>query len=138
MSRQARRRPLGEQVVVITGASQGIGRETARLLAGRGSSVVAAARNEEALRTLADEIARTSGQVETVVADVSLYQDVERIGDRAIERFGRIDTWINNAAVGVSVGRSGWLERLEQAALARAPGRLARAARVALGRVAVT
>jgi short-subunit dehydrogenase len=97
----SRRRPLGEQVVVITGASQGIGRETALLLAQRGSSVVAAARNEEALGTLAAEIERSGGQVETVVADVADYSDVERIADRAIGRFGRIDTWINNAAVSV-------------------------------------
>jgi short-subunit dehydrogenase len=97
----SRRRPLGEQVVVITGASQGIGRETALLLAQRGSSVVAAARNEEALGTLAAEIERSGGQVETVVADVADNSDVERIADRAIGRFGRIDTWINNAAVSV-------------------------------------
>jgi short-subunit dehydrogenase len=101
LHRPPQRRPLREQVVVITGASQGIGRETALLLARRGSSVVAAARNEEALGTLAAEIERSGGQVETVVADVSLYAEVEHIADRAIERFGRIDTWINNAAVSV-------------------------------------
>lgn len=101
MSRQPQRRPLDEQVVVITGASQGIGRETALLLARRGSAVVAAARNEEALGTLADEIQRSGGQVETVVVDVAQYAEVERIADRALERFGRIDTWVNNAAVSV-------------------------------------
>ena len=99
MNRPSRRRPLREQVVVITGASQGIGRETALLLARRGSSVVAAARNEAALGTLAAEIRQSGGQVDTVVADVAEYADVERIADRAIERFGRIDTWVNNAAV---------------------------------------
>jgi short-subunit dehydrogenase len=101
VSRQSRRRPLPEQVVVITGASQGIGRETALLLARRGASVVVAARNEEALGTLADEIQRFGGQVEPVVADVARYHDVEHVADRAIERFGRIDTWVNNAAVSV-------------------------------------
>jgi short-subunit dehydrogenase len=101
VNRPSRRRPLRGQVVVITGASQGIGRETALLLARRGSSVVAAARNEAALGTLAAEIRQSGGQVDTVVADVAEYADVERIADRAIERFGRIDTWVNNAAVSV-------------------------------------
>jgi short-subunit dehydrogenase len=93
--------PLSEQVVVITGASQGIGRETALRFAGRGASVVVAARNEEALSRLAAEIGRLSGQAEAVVADVAEYSDVERIGTRALERFGRVDTWVNNAAVSI-------------------------------------
>ncbi len=101
VNQHSRRRELSEQVVVITGASQGIGRETALLLAQRGASVVAAARNEEALGTLGTEIERSGGQVETVVADVARYSDVEHIADRAMERFGRIDTWVNNAAVSV-------------------------------------
>jgi short-subunit dehydrogenase len=96
-----RARPLHEQVVVITGASQGIGRETALMLGRRGSSVVAAARNEKALGTLAAAIARSGGHVVTVVADVAEYADVERIADRAVGRFGRIDTWVNNAGVSV-------------------------------------
>src|SRR3954451_521655 len=99
LTRRDPRPALDEQVVVITGASQGIGRETALFLAQRGASVVAAARNEEALGTLATEIERAGGRVETVAADVSNYADVEHIADRAIERFGRIDTWVNNAAV---------------------------------------
>jgi short-subunit dehydrogenase len=95
------RDPLHGQVVVITGASQGIGRETALQIASRGGSVVVAARNEEALRSLAEEIRRLGGQAEPVVADVAVYRDVERIGTRAIERFGRVDTWVNNAAVSI-------------------------------------
>jgi short-subunit dehydrogenase len=94
-------RPIHEQVVVITGASQGIGRETALLLARRGAAIVAAARNEAALETLRDEIERAGGRAEAVVADVSEYDEVERIADRAIARFGRIDTWVNNAAVSI-------------------------------------
>jgi short-subunit dehydrogenase len=92
-------RPLDRQVVVITGASQGIGRETALEMARRGASVVAAARNDEALRGLADEIEANGGAVEAVVADVAEPDQVEAIGRRAIDRFGRIDTWVNNAAV---------------------------------------
>jgi short-subunit dehydrogenase len=92
---------LDEQVVVITGASQGIGRETSLLLAQQGAAVVPTARNEEALRTLADEIEFAGGRAEPVVTDVSDAAAVERLADRAIERFGRIDTWVNNAAVSV-------------------------------------
>ena len=99
MTSDRRRPPLDQQVVVITGASQGIGRETALLFGRRGALVVAAARNEEALRTLADEIERSGGRAESVTIDVSDFPEVERLADRAIERFGRIDTWINNAAV---------------------------------------
>jgi short-subunit dehydrogenase len=95
------RTPLNEQVVVITGASQGIGRETAREMAGRGAAVLAAARNEQALSELVAEIRSAGGQAEFVVADVADYDQVERIGERAIERFGRVDTWINNAAVSI-------------------------------------
>src|SRR5215207_5316953 len=93
--------PLRDQVVVITGASQGIGRETALRAAERGASVVIAARNEEALRDLATQIEGAGDQAEAVVADVSEYADVERIGTRAMERFGRVDTWVNNAAVSI-------------------------------------
>lgn len=91
-------RPIDEQVVVVTGASQGIGRATAQLLASRGASVVAAARNEEALHALATE---TGARVEPVVADVADADQVERVATQAVDRFGRIDTWVNNAAVSV-------------------------------------
>jgi short-subunit dehydrogenase len=93
------RKPLSEQVVVVTGASQGIGRATALEAAGRGARVVAAARNAEALRVLVDEIERGGGEAIAVVADVSDYAQVEEVGRRAAERFGRVDTWVNDAAV---------------------------------------
>jgi short-subunit dehydrogenase len=88
-------------VVVITGASQGIGRETALLLGRAGASIVPVARNQAALKTLSDEIERSGGRSEPMVADVSEYAALERVADRAEERFGRIDTWVNNAAVSV-------------------------------------
>jgi len=94
-------KPLGDQVIVITGASQGIGRETALQVARRGASVVVAARNEEALKELATQVQRLGGEAEAVVTDVADYDQVERLGHRAVERFGRIDTWINNAGVSI-------------------------------------
>jgi short-subunit dehydrogenase len=94
-------RPIDQQVVVVTGASQGIGRETALQLATRGASLVLAARNEEALGELKTQVERLGGQAEAVRTDVAEADQVERLGQRAIERFGRIDTWVNNAAVSI-------------------------------------
>src|SRR4051812_48714895 len=93
------RKSLDDQVVVITGASQGIGRATALELARRGARVVVAARNEQALRALVSDIEAEGGQAEAVVADVAEFDQVQRIGSRAVERFGTVDTWVNNAAV---------------------------------------
>ena len=94
-------RPLHEQVVVITGASSGIGRETALRFARRGAKVVLAARGRRALVTLADEIARFGGRALVVPTDVADPAQVEALADAAVNYFGRIDTWINNAAVSV-------------------------------------
>jgi NAD(P)-dependent dehydrogenase (short-subunit alcohol dehydrogenase family) len=94
-------RPLSQQVVVITGASQGIGRETALRIARRGAAVVAAARNEEAPTSLTAEITDEGGRAEAVPTDVADHDHVDRLAARSIERFGRIDTWVNNAAVSV-------------------------------------
>jgi short-subunit dehydrogenase len=110
-----RRRPLRDQVIVITGASQGIGRETALLFGRAGASVVPVARNEMALETLSDEIQRSGGRAEPVVADVSDPVALERVADLAEERFGRIDTWVNNAAVSVYAP----VDELQPAELAR-------------------
>jgi short-subunit dehydrogenase len=92
-------RPLSDQVVVITGASSGIGRETARLLASRGAAVVLVARNEVALEDLHASIVAAGGRALVVVADVSDYAAVRRIADEAVAAFGRIDTWVNDAGV---------------------------------------
>lgn len=87
------------QVIVITGASSGIGRETALEFGRRGARVVLAARNEEALGTLVEEIQRLGGEALPVVTDVSDSSQVNSLASQAVDRFGRIDTWVNNAAV---------------------------------------
>ena len=94
-------RPLDQQVVVITGASSGIGLVTARRAAQRGATVVVAARNEEALTQLAEEIRAQGGQALPVVADVGKQEDVARIAAAAIAEYGRFDTWVNNAGVSI-------------------------------------
>lgn len=92
---------LSEQVFVITGASSGIGLVTAREAARRGAKLVVAARAEEALRRLVEEISSRGGEAVYVVGDVGRQDDVRRIAETALERFGRIDTWVNNAGVSI-------------------------------------
>jgi NAD(P)-dependent dehydrogenase (short-subunit alcohol dehydrogenase family) len=94
-----RLKPLDEQVMVITGASSGIGLVTARQAAQRGACVVLAARNEKDLQAATEAIRRTGGRAAFAVADVADAAQVDAIADIAIREFGRIDTWVNNAAV---------------------------------------
>lgn len=91
--------PLKEQTVVITGASSGIGREAALRFAGKGAAVVLAARNETALRDVAQQIQKEGGRAHVAVTDVSNWREVQRLAQEAVNWFGRIDTWVNNAAV---------------------------------------
>jgi short-subunit dehydrogenase len=91
---------LQEQVMVITGATSGIGLTTARQAAARGVTLVLAARSGDALEHLERELGKTA-RLATVSADVGQEADVERIAATAIERFGRIDTWVNNAGISV-------------------------------------
>src|SRR4051794_10584264 len=90
-------KPLSQQVMVITGASSGIGLATAQAAAGRGAKVVMAARNGEALASLAAEIRQSGGDAFHVVADVARREDVERLSSEAIRHYGGYDTWVNNA-----------------------------------------
>lgn len=92
-------RPLREQVVVITGASSGIGRCTALYLAARGARVVLTARSAVALHDVAREIRDAGGQALVVPGDVRRETDMAAVADAAVDRFGRIDTWVNNAGV---------------------------------------
>jgi short-subunit dehydrogenase len=91
-------------VVVLTGASSGIGRATAQLLARQGANLVLAARGRQALQTVAAECQREGGLVETVPTDVTDAAAVRALARAAIERFGHFDVWINNVGVG-AVGR---------------------------------
>lgn len=90
---------LADQVIVVTGASSGIGLATVRMAAEKGAKVVAAARNEEALTELVNELKRKGHAATWVDADVGREEDVKRIAETAINEFGRFDTWINNAAI---------------------------------------
>lgn len=92
---------LEDQVIVLTGASSGIGLTTARMAAKRGARLVLAARNEEALNALTEEIRGHGGQAVYVVADVGNEDDVQKIARVAEDRFGGFDTWINNAGGGI-------------------------------------
>src|SRR5688572_5026267 len=92
-------KPLDEQVIVITGASSGIGLVTAKTAARRGACVVLAARNEKDLRDATAAIRREGGRAVYAAADVADAEQVNAVGDTAIREFGRIDTWVNNAAV---------------------------------------
>ena len=94
-------KPIREQVIVITGATSGIGLATARLAAKRGARVVLAARGKKDLKRVAREIEKKGGEAAYVVADVAERDDVERIARTAERAFGGFDTWINNAGVSI-------------------------------------
>src|SRR5215217_2553253 len=94
-------KPVGEQVVALMGASSGIGRETALRFARNGARVVVSARGEEGLDSLVAEIRRGGGEAIAVPADTSEFEQAKAVADRAVEEYGRLDTWVHLAAVGL-------------------------------------
>lgn len=105
-----RLKKVSNQVIVITGATSGIGLVTAREAARQGARLVLVARNEDALKQLCDELHAKGCAAEYVVADVGMEEDVRRVAQTAIARFGGFDTWVNNAGVSI-------FGRLEEVAL---------------------
>ena len=87
------------KVVVITGASSGLGEATARYLAERGATVALGARRAERLQALVHEITGKGGQAFAFATDVTDAAQVQRLVDAAVERFGRIDVMLNNAGL---------------------------------------
>jgi short-subunit dehydrogenase len=104
-------KPVEEQVIVITGASSGIGLATAQAAAQRGAQVVLAARSIDTLERICDDIEAAGGEAMAVEVDVGSREDVERLAQTVIDRFGRIDTWVNNAGVAIY----GRLEQVSEA-----------------------
>ncbi|REK76744.1 SDR family oxidoreductase [Paenibacillus paeoniae] len=90
---------LKEKVVLITGASSGIGEATARLLARHGAKVVLVARREERLHRIVEEMKRDGGQAAYVTANVASREDMQQAVEFASERYGRVDVLVNNAGI---------------------------------------
>lgn len=90
-------KPIGAQVVVVFGASSGIGRITALEFARRGAKLIVSARSEDGLKSLVEEIREIGGEAFYVVADAADFQQVKTVADKAVELFGRIDTWVHSA-----------------------------------------
>src|SRR5437899_7335947 len=87
------------KIVVITGASSGLGEAAARLLSAQGASVALGARRSHRLKSLADELNRSGGKAVAVATDVTHRNQVKRLVDTAAQKFGRIDVMINNAGI---------------------------------------
>ena len=92
---------LEQQLIVITGASSGIWLATAKLAARRGAKVVLSARSEEATQQIVDDLNAAGGKAIFVPCDVADRSQVSEVARKAVERFGRIDTWVNNAGVAI-------------------------------------
>ena len=90
-----------QRVIVITGASAGIGAALARVLGGQGHALVLAARREDELQRVAAEIGEPGTRTRTVSTDVTQRDAVDRLRDVAIEAFGHVDVWVNNAGRGI-------------------------------------
>lgn len=92
---------LRRKVILVTGASSGIGRETAVALAGQGAQLVVFARRRGLLEKTAQDVSERGGQALVVIGDVTKREDLERAVMGCVERFGRLDVLVNNAGVGL-------------------------------------
>ncbi|MGL4609780.1 MAG: SDR family oxidoreductase [Trueperaceae bacterium] len=90
---------MHEQVLVITGASSGIGRITAEMAVQQGASVVLSARSQEAIEEIASIMRARGGNATSIAADVKHESEIKTLAQEAIHTCGRIDTWVNNAGV---------------------------------------
>jgi short-subunit dehydrogenase len=96
---KTRLKPIAEQVMVILGASSGIGLATARLAAARGARLVLVDRTDRALAHLVNELGLAPGRAVAIAADVTSEDDMGRVADEARRAFGGFDTWVNNAEI---------------------------------------
>ena len=87
------------KIVVITGASSGLGEATARMLSSEGARVALGARRAGRLQAIVDELTRGGGKALALETDVTRYEQVKRLVDAAVETYGRIDVMINNAGI---------------------------------------
>lgn len=94
-------KPIKDQIMVITGASSGIGLATAEEAAKRGAKLALAARSGNALSEIAGKIQRAGGEAIAVVCDVADRSQVQELARRTFETYGRIDTWVNNAGISI-------------------------------------
>lgn len=90
---------IQDKVVIITGASSGIGEATAKELASKGAKLVLAARREDRLQKLLEEIQNNGGRAIYKVTDVASHEQMEELADYALKQFGKIDVIVNNAGV---------------------------------------
>jgi NADP-dependent 3-hydroxy acid dehydrogenase YdfG len=95
------KRPPAEQVIVVTGASSGLGRAVARAAGGRGAKVVVSACGIDRLEACVHEIEAAGSQALAVPADCAVEDEVGQVVERTLDRFGRIDTYVANAIVTV-------------------------------------
>jgi NAD(P)-dependent dehydrogenase (short-subunit alcohol dehydrogenase family) len=96
-----KKKPLSEQVIVVTGASSGLGRAVARAAARHGAKVVVTARTTEALDACVREIEAAGSEALAVPGDCTVQDEVAQVVEQAVDRFGRIDTYVANAIVTV-------------------------------------
>jgi short-subunit dehydrogenase len=92
---------VSHQVIVLTGATSGIGLVTARMAAKKGAKLMLVARNEQSLQLLTEEIKAAGGEAAYVAADVASEQDMGRVAAETKRIYGGLDTWVNNAGVSI-------------------------------------